>query len=428
MKILTDKNIFIIKNQANLMPNGQIAIYLPLNNYVKIINEEQLVLLKKALLDKTLSGDPIIDEIIKVSHNPKRKINLCSHNINDITTMILLPNNKCNFNCSYCYSSKGRTSKELNIETGKRILDYFISKERINNKRLTLLVLGGGEPLLSWNRLKTLLEYAKELNTNRNGELYVSIISNGSIINNEILSFCKKNSISLCMSFDILEDVQNTQRGYYTLVQENINKYTQNGIDVGITTVITEINIFRMKEMIDTMIATIPLVKKVTFKPLIPNEYLTKIGSIKEYYDIFVKEFIMAQKYARQKGIFLTCPFYNAIASLNDRFCTGKFVVSNNGDITSCNCISSPEEDLFEEFVFGHADENKVTFKQDKYNKIISCNSYSKKRCMDCALKWHCAGGCHVEMSYMSEIDMDTYCNAMQYFLLKYLLDNYYTE
>lgn len=178
-----------------------------------------------------------------------------------------------------------------------------------------------------------------------------------------------------------------------------------------------------MHEMIDAIYVTIPRVKKVTFKPLIPNEYLTGIGSREEYYNIFVKEFLDARKYAEQLGVFLTCPFYNAILSLNDRFCSGKFVVSNNGDITSCNCISSPKEDLFDDFIFGHIGNDNITFDPQKYNKIVSHNSYNNERCRHCALKWHCAGGCYVEMAYMDDRDMDTYCHAMQFFLLKYLLN-----
>lgn len=425
MKTLTDRNIFIINNQENLLPDKHVAVYLPLSNYVRIVSENKLQELKKTLESRNTPNDLIIKEIIDESQNIKRRINSCSHNLEDITTLILLPNNKCNFRCSYCYSSMGRSIKELDIEKGKRILEYFISEGRCKNKKLTLLVLGGGEPLLSWDLLKLLLEYAVELNQRRNGELYISIISNGSIINDDILNFCKKYNIGLCMSFDILEDVQNKQRGHYQLVCDNINMYTEKGVDVGITTVITENNIFRMHEMIDSMISTIPLVKKVTFKPLIPNEYLTSIGSREEYYNIFVKEFLVARKYAEQLGVFLTCPFYNAISSLNDRFCSGKFVVSNNGDITSCNCISSPKEDLFDDFIFGHIGNNDITFDSKKYDSIISHNSYHKERCRHCALKWHCAGGCYVEMAYMNDRDMDIYCNAMQFFLLEYLLEKH---
>ena len=76
--------------------------------------------------------------------------------------MSILPNNRCNFNCSYCYAAQGRDTNELAMETIGKALNYFIDKNR-NTKPLSVAILGGGEPLLSWNATQYAIETARRL-------------------------------------------------------------------------------------------------------------------------------------------------------------------------------------------------------------------------------------------------------------------------
>ena len=59
-------------------------------------------------------------------------------------TLHLLRNEKCNFKCRYCYSASGRSSAELDMDTIRPMLDYFLSSARKAVKDRTVMFMGGG--------------------------------------------------------------------------------------------------------------------------------------------------------------------------------------------------------------------------------------------------------------------------------------------
>lgn len=121
--------------------------------------------------------------------------------------------------------------------------------------------------------LKPALLHAIDLSERNGRKLPLSIVTNGSIINVDIVQFILKHNVSLSVSFDILEEIQNKQRGQYRKVVANINHFAENGVDVALNTVITIDKVNRMVEMIENMGNTMPLVKKVSFKPIISSDY-----------------------------------------------------------------------------------------------------------------------------------------------------------
>lgn len=384
---------------------GKILAYAPLKKKVKLMNATE---------DLT----SIHNELAQIPDYPVAHI---SSDPNNFRTLMLLPNNKCNFHCAYCYSAKGRSSTEIRTEVLRKSLDWFISPDRLPGKKLTIIYIGGGEPLLSWPVVKSSIEYAVELNKKREGGLYISIVTNCSIINDDIIDTCLRTGAGICASYDILMDIQNKYRGHYDEVTQNINTYASRGIEVGITTVITEENIHRMAEMMSVMHSSIPTVKLVSFKPLVPDDNFTRFASKDDYYRLFVENFFDAKRHAEELGIRLTCPYLNAVSVLQDRFCEGKVVLAADGNITGCNFVSSVHEPRFEDFKIGQASEKGCDLEIERAKRVFSHNN-TLDICEDCPAKYHCAGGCYAEHIYMSENDKKTYCNSMRLFLEHYLI------
>ena len=383
---------------------GKFLAYAPLKKRVKLIDDlSEVEGFKKEI--ENLPNSPVYH----ISSNPE-----------SFRTLMILPNNKCNFHCAYCYSAKGRSSLEISGEMLKKALEWFITSYRLPGKKLTLIYIGGGEPLLSWPVVKESIEYAVALNQKREGGIYISIVTNCSIIDEDIINTCLKTGAGICASYDILEDAQNRFRGHYEDVTKNINIYASRGVDVGITTVVTEENIHRMSEMMEVMHQTIPQVKQVSFKPLVPNENFTRFASKEDYYQSFVDSFFAAKQKADELGIRLTCPYLNAVSVLQDRFCEGKFVLAADGNITGCNFVSSALEPKFEEFKIGSASEYGCDIDNGSACRVFSHNN-SLELCSECPAKYHCAGGCYAEHVYMSSEEKKTYCDAMRLFLAKYL-------
>lgn len=49
----------------------------------------------------------------------------------------LIPNNICNFACSYCYSAAGRSNAVLNSDKLFNVLDWFIDPSRTGNNSIS---------------------------------------------------------------------------------------------------------------------------------------------------------------------------------------------------------------------------------------------------------------------------------------------------
>ncbi len=418
---LSEINIYVREQNAD----GYL-IYLPLARYAKVLRKEQMLQLKECCerneLDKFPNSE--LKNYIGKTLVPSKNIFLTEYDIEGFTNMMILPNNICNFKCTYCYSAQGRSGNAIDLNSLKSAINYFLNRRQPQGRRFTISILGGGEPLLSWPLLKEALDYAYSLADEHRLSLPISIVTNGSIFSYDIANYMKMHNVSLGVSFDILPEIQNRQRGHYETVKSNINQFTEAGVDVALNAVITLENIDRMNDMLDAMVTNTPRIKKVFFKSLISDNYFSSPKERMNYYRRFVDNFFEALDKAKEYGIWLTSPYLNNAMCVSDRFCPGIFVVTSDGDISICPCIGSRKDKLFDKFIYGHISENgKVEINDKKLKLILSHNHNRNERCRDCIAHWHCAGGCYADNSTIGD-DHDAqnaYCESMQYFIERYI-------
>lgn len=118
----------------------------------------------------------------------------------------------CNFNCKYCLQDDGFSHQKKNIE--KPILSEKLLKflDQYNHKH-TKMMFWGGEPLLYFDSIKKIV--------NRYGKKFdYGTITNGSLINQEIVDFFDKHNISLTVSHD--GDATEYTRGVDVLKNDKI--------------------------------------------------------------------------------------------------------------------------------------------------------------------------------------------------------------
>lgn len=420
-EILAKHNVFLIPFTEK--GKDRYIAYLPIQKFATecSFNEiEEACQILSGNEDANFNGNRITCHL----SDEKQKIFFVPRTVDEITHMAILPNSKCNFSCSYCYSAYGRNGKELKLESLKAALEYFLDKERIPHKRLTMSILGGGEPMLSWSMLRQALDYAFELSERRHQALPVCIVSNGSVVTDDFIEYCLLHDIKVNISFDILEDVQNNQRGHYKKVVDNINHLTDRGISVAFYTVVTNENVERISEMINHMRKITPNVKKVSFKSLISNDYFISTEKRTEYYYRFIDNIFSVKPLANSLGIEISSPFSDSVLCLTDRFCPGKFVVGAENTISICHCVSSHKDVLFNSQTYAEVNqEGKVVFNKQKFSDILSHDQNFYKSCTSCEARWHCAGGCYTDMSTIGDEDRKVYCKAMKYFLKRYLIN-----
>lgn len=340
--------------------------------------------------------------------------------ITDIRKMSVLPNNKCNFNCSYCYAAQGRNDKELDIQTVSNALHYFIDKAR-TRKPLSIAILGGGEPLLSWEITKYTIEKSRLLSKEQEIKLELTLVTNASLISDEIIKVLTKNNVIVNASFDLIEDVQNSQRKNFFIVKENIQSMLLSGVYVTINSTITPMNVERMDEMVKNVAEWFPNVSFMIFEPVISVDLFNNSDEIHDFYQKYLISFSKARHTAQSLGIEVTCRILKSLDSYQDRGCEGRFNICPNGDITICYCTTSVKDPNFENRLYGKITVKGVEIFEDKFKNICAENVHSFEKCNDCFAKFNCAGGCMLPNDRYSKSYLDEVCRFNKEFIRREL-------
>jgi len=114
---------------------------------------------------------------------------------------ILILTLRCNQACVYCHASrKPEKSKgyDMSLETAARVLDVIFQGP---SPDLTI-EFQGGEPALNFDVLRFVVEEAYKRNQDGERNLYFSLVSNLSTLNQEQIDFLVDNGVMVCTSID----------------------------------------------------------------------------------------------------------------------------------------------------------------------------------------------------------------------------------
>ena len=148
----------------------------------------------------------------------------------------------CNLRCKYCYASQGSYGREvglMSIEVADQILKFF------RNRNLGKVMFFGGEPLLNTD---TILYLCEGFTAQQDTAPIFSLITNGTIVNNEILNLLKKYDVKVTVSLDGPQEIHDKLRpfddgcGSYDLIKSNFVKLREclGDENVSIETVFTK--------------------------------------------------------------------------------------------------------------------------------------------------------------------------------------------
>jgi His-Xaa-Ser system radical SAM maturase HxsB len=127
---------------------------------------------------------------------------------------IIVPTLRCNMNCSYCHAQSKKENDnfyDMTIDTAKKTVDFIFQSPAISIN----IEFQGGEPLLNFNVIIFIVNYAKEKNKKYKKDISFSIVTNLTLMTNEILDFLLKEKVSICTSLDGPRLVHNKNRGEY---------------------------------------------------------------------------------------------------------------------------------------------------------------------------------------------------------------------
>lgn len=127
-----------------------------------------------------------------------------------ISATLCLTHN-CNLSCPYCFVKQ--KPERMSLETAKKAVEWIRSNYALKylyqqeNRDMTIYFFGG-EPLLEFDTvIAPLLEEYGDI-----PHLHFSITTNGTLLTEKILQLFAKYNVSIMLSFDGVEEVQNIQR------------------------------------------------------------------------------------------------------------------------------------------------------------------------------------------------------------------------
>lgn len=421
-KLFHRKNLFpIATNQYLSGFEFDYLLYSPLSGSFIFAGEEDLEHLKAELSTEKFSDKDIQSQLVDNAVSPKGNY---AQNPSEVFALTILPNNICNFSCSYCYAAKGHSNDTLSIEKLKRVLDFFIDPYRISRKDLYISFGGGGEPFISWKLVKYAIEYGSDLADKHGFKLNFSFASNGSIMNDEIVDTLKRYKVKANISFDILEEIQNLQRKNYKQVCSTLDILLENEIYPTINSVITPANVALQEDMVEHIHLRFPKLRRLSFDSVVDGGLFDKPGQLKDFYDEYIIHFFKARELGKKYDISVSCIKHHNLELIKTRACAGGFDLTPEGKISMCFFISSPKEELYDDFIYGEVTEESIRFDESKFKRLISYNANENERCQSCFIKWHCGGGCLYHSKAYTKEMLDVMCDFQRKFSFLSLLTN----
>lgn len=149
----------------------------------------------------------------------------------NIHNMVLELANDCNLNCKYCYGdggSYGRKREMMSFETAKQAVDFLVANS--GDIKELCIIFFGGEPLLNFKVMKSLIEYCKSIEDKIDKKINFAMTTNGTVLTDEIYDYIKKYNITLTLSIDGPKNVHDNYRCYvngkgsFDVINPNIKK------------------------------------------------------------------------------------------------------------------------------------------------------------------------------------------------------------
>lgn len=222
--------------------------------------------------------DNHIGEIINDTYDFE-KINLLS--------VSLMVSNSCNMRCVYCFNDGGTipedADKVMTFDVAKKAIDYLAA----NSGKNVGCDFFGGEPLINFELIKQIVNYCKTLDKT----WQFSLITNGTILNDEILKMFVDNNFHVVVSYDsILQNIQrpsSTGKDNKSLIRENIKKLVKAlpRSEISIRCILTHQMCKHIEEVIEE--AT-ELGVRVLFGPVTLNEGHA-LNLTNEDYELYLK-------------------------------------------------------------------------------------------------------------------------------------------
>ncbi len=310
----------------------------------------------------------------------------------------------CNLNCAYCFAAQGKYQGEralMSFETGKRALDFLI--ENSGTRRNLEVDFFGGEPLMNWDVVKKLVEYARTIEKEKGKNFRFTLTTNGVNVDDDVIEFSNREMSNVVLSLDGRKEIHDRYRvdysgkGSWDLIVPKFQKFVKergnkNYYMRGTFTHANPDFLEDIKQMLSLGFT------ELSMEPVVcasgdPSELTEEDKAVVlEQYEKLAE--LMLEKDKEGKPF----TFYHYMIDLKGGPCIYKRIsgcgsgteymaVTPWGDLYPCHQFVGDEKFRLGDIWNGVSN----TAVQDEF---AACNVYARPDCHDCWAKLYCSGGC----------------------------------
>ncbi|MBP5581713.1 MAG: thioether cross-link-forming SCIFF peptide maturase [Ruminococcus sp.] len=320
----------------------------------------------------------------------------------------------CQLRCKYCFASTGdfgKGRKLMSFETGKHAIDFLL--ENSGDRPNLELDFFGGEPLMNFNVVKQVVEYARSREKEYNKKFRFTITTNGLLLDDEKIDFINREMSNVVLSIDGRKEVNDYFRvlpngqGCYDMILPKYQKLVAGRGDKEyyVRGTFTNKNLDFSNDVFALNAAGFD---QNSVEPVVGDDDIYALTE-KDLPTVFAEYERLAQRLLENEKQGRKFNFFHFMLDLDQGPCAIK-------RLRGCGCGNdyvaiTPDGDIFpchqfvgiDEYKMGNIDEG--TFNREMKADFAKAHVYSKPDCRECWAKFYCSGGCNANnYQYMGDI------------------------
>jgi len=326
-----------------------------------------------------------------------------------ITNLRLEMVNYCNFRCKHCFVPRlyclDKKTK-MSFSTAKRAIDSLVTIMQRNKNKFGSVTFWGGEPLFNWGVVKSILHYLEQIARSASSiVLQPSIITNGSMIDDEIASVIKHYGSGVLVSLDgfrrendAFRMFQNG-RGTFGRIIQGLDTLKKHKVEFGVELCINDYNFNSIEKLIDFLIDRYKRFEFITilyilYDGVCPFDSHTSKEKAQRVAQIFAYLIKKRLGILEEWEIILEHALEQRKPRL--RFCYGQassLYVNPQGVVFPCHLMRVP---------LGKVQDIEKVYHSKNYKLVASRSIYNIEGCRGCIIEGMCAGGCPGRVAFYS--------------------------
>jgi len=310
----------------------------------------------------------------------------------------------CNLRCKYCFASTGDFGGQrtmMSADIGKKAIDFLIRES--GNRRNLEIDFFGGEPLMNFDVVKSIIDYALSIQDKHNKNFRFTLTTNALLLTEEHKEYINKNIQNIVLSLDGREETNDRMRyridgtGTYKDIVGKIKDMadSRDQDNYYVRGTFTRENLDFSKDVLHLANEGF---KQISVEPVVAAKD-TGYDLREEDLEFLFNEYeSLAKEYVKREQEGTGFNFFHFMIDLEQGPCVTKRLsgcgsgheylsITPEGDIYPCHQFVG-----LEEFKMGNV--NDEDFERKIKDTFMKSDVYTKEECSKCWAKFYCSGGC----------------------------------